>query len=107
MLSYIQENYSRPIRLADLAADVHLRPSYACSLFSTTLGMPFHRYLEQFRLVEAKALLRDPVTRVSEVAYAVGYTNPNHFRNVFTARVGLSPSAWRESRASGGSSSAP
>ncbi len=95
MLSYIHENYTRPIRLADLAANVHLRPSYACSLFSTTLGVTFHHYLEQFRLARAKQLLRDPLPRITEVAYSVGYTSPNHFRNVFTARVGLSPSAWR------------
>jgi AraC-like DNA-binding protein len=34
------------------------------------------------------------------VAYAVGYSNPNHFRNVFTSRVGLCPSAWRRTQAS-------
>ncbi len=95
MLDYIHENYSHQIRLTDVATSVRLRPSYASSLFSATLGVTFHRYLEQFRLAKAKNLLRDPVTRVSEVAYAVGYTNPNHFRNVFTARVGLSPSGWR------------
>ncbi|HVM46995.1 MAG TPA: AraC family transcriptional regulator [Candidatus Acidoferrum sp.] len=96
MLDYIHANYARSIQLGDLANSVHLRTSYACYLFSSTVGVTFHHYLEQLRLTKAKNLLRDPVNRVSEVAYAVGYTNPNHFRNVFTARVGIPPSAWRE-----------
>ena len=96
MRDYIHENYARPIQLADLAASVRLQPTYVSSLFSTTLGVTFHHYLEQVRLAKAKDLLRDPVARVSEVAYAVGYANPNHFRNVFTAHAGLSPSVWRD-----------
>ena len=95
MLDYIHEHYSEPIQLNDLAAATHLNASYACSLFSMTTGVTFHHYLENLRLTKAKDLLRDPVRRISEVAYAVGYANPNHFRNVFTDRVGLSPSAWR------------
>ena len=102
MLDYIHENYPHPIQLADLAATVHMSPTYVSSLFSTTLGVTFHHYLEQFRLARAKDLLRDPVMRVCEVAEAVGYSNPNHFRNVFTARVGLPPSAWREAATSAG-----
>lgn len=77
---------------------MNLNGSYVSSLFSTTLGVTFHHYLEEFRLARAKDLLRDPVKRVSEVAYAVGYSNPNHFRNVFTTRVGLPPSAWRRNQ---------
>jgi AraC-like DNA-binding protein len=95
MLDYIHANYAHPIQLADLAACVRLRPTYVSSLFSATAGVTFHHYLEEFRLAKAKELLRDPTNRVSEVAYAVGYSNSNHFRNVFTARAGFSPSAWR------------
>jgi YesN/AraC family two-component response regulator len=99
MLNYIHEHYSHPVELHDLAAAMNLNASYVSSLFSTTLGVTFHRYLEEFRLAQAQDLLRDPAKRVSEVAYAVGYSNPGHFRNVFTTRVGIPPSAWRETQA--------
>jgi AraC-like DNA-binding protein len=99
MLDYIHEHYSHPIDLHDLAAAMNLNASYVSSLFSTTLGVTFHRYLEEFRLAQAEDLLRDPAKRVSEVAYAVGYSNPGHFRNVFTTRVGIPPSAWRQTQA--------
>lgn len=96
ILEYIHQQFPRPIQLADVASSVRMSPSYVSGLFSRATGVGFHRYLEQLRLRTAKDLLRDPVIRVSEVAEAIGYSNPNHFRNVFTARVGLSPSAWRD-----------
>ena len=99
MLDYIHEHYSHPVELHDLAAAMNLNSSYVSSLFSTTLGVTFHRYLEEFRLAQAEDMLRDPAKRVSEVAYAVGYSNPSHFRNVFTTRVGIPPSTWRQTQA--------
>lgn len=99
MLDYIHQHYCRPIQLHHLAVAMNLNPSYVSSLFSTTLGVTFHHYLEQLRITRAKDFLRDPVKRVSDVAYAVGYPNANHFRNVFATRVGVPPSAWRETQA--------
>ena len=96
MLDYIHEHYSRPMQLGDMAAAMNMNPAYLSELFSTTMGVTFHHYLEQHRLASAKDLLRDPLKRVGDVAYAVGYSVPNHFRDVFKAHVGLSPSAWRQ-----------
>ena len=95
MLDYIQEHYAGPIQLNDLAAAAKMNASYLCSLFSRATGMTFHHYLEDLRLARAKELLRDPTLRVGEVAGAVGYSNPNHFRNVFKTRFGVPPSTWR------------
>jgi AraC-like DNA-binding protein len=96
MLDYMHQHYHRPISLGELASDMNMNASYLSALFSQTTGVTFHHYLEQLRLARAKDLLQNPVTRVCEVACAVGYTNPNHFRDVFKARVGIPPSAWRE-----------
>jgi AraC family transcriptional regulator len=60
------------------------------------MGVTFHRYLEQLRLANAEALLRDSRVHVCDVACAVGYASPNHFRNVFKAFKGVSPSTWRQ-----------
>jgi AraC-like DNA-binding protein len=102
LMDYIHRHYAHPFQLTEMAQALNLSSAYASDLFSTALGMTCHRYLEQVRLGKAKELLRDPCKRVREVAAAVGYTNPNHFRNVFSARVGRSPSAWRASLAAGG-----
>jgi AraC-like DNA-binding protein len=97
MLDYIHEHYYHPLQLSDLATAMHHNASYVSDLFSTTLGMTFHSYLEELRMAKAKDLLRNPLKQVREVAEAVGYVNPNHFRHVFSTHVGMPPSAWRQS----------
>jgi two-component system response regulator YesN len=44
----------------------------------------------------ARELLADPRLRVSEVAYAVGFTDANHFAKSFRRHYGLSPTLCRE-----------
>ena len=75
--------------------------AHLSAMFSATIGLPFRTYLKELRLAQARALLRDPFKRISEVAYATGYQHPNRFRLDFKASTGLSPSAWREALAAG------
>jgi len=96
MVNYIHAHYQQSIHLDEVAAALELNSSYLCSLFSGTMGVTFHQYLDELRLVRAKELLRNPTTRVYEVAAEVGYASGGCFSRAFKAHVGLSPSAWRE-----------
>jgi transcriptional regulator GlxA family with amidase domain len=96
MLDYMHQHYQRPMALRDVATILRMNASYLSSLFSRTMGVTFHHYLDELRLARAEELLRDPRARVCEVACAVGYASPNHFRIVFKTHEGVSPSAWRE-----------
>jgi two-component system response regulator YesN len=93
--TYVLEHYHRPLQLADVAAALHLNPSYVSDLFSHAAGTTFHHYLAEIRLAKAKELLRNPTWRVCEVACAVGYASAESFGHAFRAETGLAPSAWR------------
>ncbi len=95
MLDFIRQNLSRPITLQDCADELRLNPVYLCTLFARVVGVPFKAYLIRLRIEKAKELLSDPVWRVSDVAFAVGYTDEDYFRRAFKAATGLSPAAWR------------
>ena len=41
----------------------------------------------------------DPGQSVCDVAYAVGYTDANYFRQAFKAHTGCAPSIWRQHHA--------
>ena len=97
MLDYVHQHYRRPMSLGDLASLLAMNANYLSGLFHQTMGVTFHHYLEDLRLGRAEELLRDPRARVCEVACAVGYASPNHFRHAFKARSGCPPSAWRQS----------
>jgi AraC-like DNA-binding protein len=98
MIEYIQEQYHHPTSLGEVARHLGMAPNYLCTLFSRTMGMTFHRYLEELRLAKAEELLSNPAVHVCDVAAAVGYASPNHFRNVFKAHEGHAPGAWRDDR---------
>ena len=95
MLDYIHQHFGQPIGLDAFAKQVGMNTAYLSSLFSKTVGLPFRSYLKELRLEKAQALLNDPLRRISETAYALGYTDPNRFRLDFKEYTGLSPSAWR------------
>lgn len=99
MLDYIHRHYREPIGLEAFAKQANMNTAYLSSLFSKTVGLPFRSYLKELRLEKAQALLNDPLRRISETSYAVGYTDPNRFRLDFKEHTGLPPSAWREALA--------
>lgn len=94
MCEFVQQHYHRPISLKELAAHLDMHPNYLSDLFRKSMGVAFHTYLERKRLQHAKQLLRDPGVAIGRVARSVGYGTPNHFRKVFRAREGVSPSEW-------------
>jgi AraC-like DNA-binding protein len=106
MLHYLRQHYQRPLALHEVATHLGMNANYLSNLFHVTTGTTFHQYLEHLRLVRAAELLRDPCAHVCEVARAVGYVSPNHFRSVFKAHEGLPPTRWRETApATGGETS--
>ncbi len=60
--------------------------------FKLLTGKPIFSYLSELRMEEAKKLLVKEKMNVSEVAYAVGYKNPQHFTNAFKKRFNYLPS---------------
>jgi AraC-like DNA-binding protein len=58
-------------------------------------GLSTSHYIRFLRLQMAKELLRDPSLNVSEVAFAVGFSNAAYFSRVFKAQYGVPPSEAR------------
>jgi AraC-like DNA-binding protein len=49
----------------------------------------------QQRIALAKALLREDVLALSQVALECGFSDQSHFTRSFSAMVGVSPGVWR------------
>jgi AraC-like DNA-binding protein len=98
LLNHIDRNYGQPVQLKECAEKIGMNPACLSGLFSQTVGLPFKKYLTKLRLEKAQELLSDPRQTIAEVAYAVGYTDPNRFRLAFKDWAGLPPSAWRGSK---------
>lgn len=58
-------------------------------------GLSASIFIRQIRLFAARELLKDEQLNVTEIAYRVGFTDPNYFTRCFTQEFGMPPSEWR------------
>jgi AraC family transcriptional regulator len=95
--SYIEDHLPEQISLTTLAQLVRLSPCYFCRAFKLSFGMPPHRYHTSRRIEQAKAMLARPVSSVTQVGSAVGFSETSSFTAVFRKTTGLTPTAYRRS----------
>lgn len=64
----------------------------------TLTGLSANEFIRNIRMKRACELLLEYDKNISEVAYAVGYNNPQHFSSSFKKEIGLTPREWINSR---------
>ena len=57
-------------------------------------GLPVSEFIRNIRLEQAVRLLKEQKINVTQVAYAVGFSNVAHFSTVFRRQFGVSPSEY-------------
>lgn len=97
IIKYINDNYYKPITLADTAEDFYMSPSYLSKLFKNTTNFTFTQYLNSVRVKNAKKLLQNTNYRIIDIAQNTGFTNNTHFTRVFKEIIGVSPTNYRKS----------
>lgn len=66
-------------------------------------GVSLHDTLARVRFERARALLRDPMQSVSDVADVLGYADASAFGKAFRRAFGISPGDWRRMEGAAGS----
>ena len=93
---YIQQHYSENITLNDIAKVVFLSPAYLSSLITSETGKSFVDMLNELRVSQAIELLKNPKSKISEIAYSVGFNEPQYFTLTFKKYTGHTPRNYRE-----------
>lgn len=95
MKTYIEQNLTAPLNIADIAAQVHLSNSRAIHLFKETFHMtPYHYYLSR-KLAIAQDLLRSTEMSIQEISDLLSFPDYRHFTNLFKRWTGVTPSWFR------------
>lgn len=99
---FIQQNYTRDIRVSDAAQYAGISAGYMSRIFSASVGRTVAEYIEHVRLNHAVVLLEKSGLRISDICIQVGFGNRQRFNAAFRREYGLSPVEYRvKSRANG------
>ncbi len=93
-LRFLQQNHARAIYANDLASDIGISETGLKRLFRDTLGMPWGRYLQSYRVHRAAAMLSSSDAKITNVALAVGFESLSHFNATFRALMDVSPKTY-------------
>lgn len=93
--------------LPALAARLGVSTHHLSQVLNDRLNQNFFEFLAEHRIAEAQRLLADPALvhlKLEEIGERVGYASKSAFNGAFKKRTGLTPSEFRRSRVSAGTS---
>lgn len=99
VLSYIEENLSAALTLADLATQASLSEYHFARMFRQSMQMAPHQYVMQRRMDKARRLVTSTQLPLTEIALACGFSSASHFSNRFRSVMGMTPSQLRAASA--------
>lgn len=95
MARFLCRNFHQSVGVAEVAAEAHLHPNYAMTLFRRHTGMTISQYLTLQRVAHAQRLLATSDTGVQEVALESGFGSVSRFYEAFRQQTGNSPHRFR------------
>lgn len=93
---YVEQHITEEFTREDIAAHIHLNPTYLSRMFKKETGVSLSDYVIQQRMQKAKKLLEETNLKVVHVAEAVGYYHLPHFTTMFKKVVGITPQHYRK-----------
>lgn len=95
IIAFLNENYMKPVSLAQISANTYLSPVYVSKIFKEATGESPISYLIHLRLKKACELLENSNAPIKEIARQVGYTDAYYFSKHFKKYYGISPMNYR------------
>jgi AraC-like DNA-binding protein len=90
-IDWLRGNYSRPLRIEDLAERVGMSVSSLHHHFKAVTAMTPMQFQKQLRLHEARRLMLVERMDVGSAGYHVGYQSPSQFSREYSRLYGQSP----------------
>ena len=95
-LGYINDNYSSPIKITDLAKMEGMSMTRFNLHFKEQMKMPPTKYIIMLRINTAKELLISSDLPPNQIGAMCGYEDYNFFAKVFKSVTGVSPRKYRQ-----------
>lgn len=96
VFEYMHENFSKEIKLEDVAELVGMTEVGFSRFMKARTGKTFIDTLVEIRLGQTSRMLIDTTHSVAEIAFKCGFNNISYFNRVFKSKNGCTPKEFRE-----------
>lgn len=94
VIEYINANLAKKISIETITTQFNFSNSHLRKLFKKETGYSIQKYITKQKIDEAKLML-EMNKNVSEIAFALSFSNTAHFSRVFKSEVGISPKQYQ------------
>jgi AraC family transcriptional regulator len=95
VLDRMEADFATDLDLKTIAAESGYSRSHFLRTFRASMGYSPHQWLTRVRVEEAKALLQNASSSLTDVALQCGFSSHAHFSSMFRQIVGVVPSEYR------------
>ena len=92
---FIHNNFSEPISVNDVSAQVNFSTSYFAAVFRVLTGFTVKRYVNNYRLHCAATRLVSTDDRIADIAFETGFSSQQTFTKSFSKTYGMAPAQFR------------
>lgn len=96
VIDYIEDHLTEKLDLDTVAKAVHYSKYHLHRMFTNTVGLTIHDYLQRRRLTEAAKLLVFSDQPILDIALLAGYESQQAFTDAFVSMYKISPRRFRE-----------
>ncbi|GLX68629.1 helix-turn-helix domain-containing protein [Paenibacillus glycanilyticus] len=97
IISFMREHLSEQLTLDKLCEELHLGKSRLKEIFHAQAGVGPMDYFKQLKIEEAKTLIREQQSNMTEIAAQLGYSSIHYFSRDFKKATGMPPSDYARS----------
>lgn len=98
VIDYIETHLDGKIDLEQVSQAVHYSKYHLHRMFTSTVGMTIHDYVQRRQLTEAAKLLVFSDRPIIEVTFICGYESQQAFSTAFKSMYKIPPAEYRENR---------
>lgn len=94
--SLLSRNFLEQKEVSYYAGQLNITPKYLSEVLIAETGQAAKAHIEEYRLMEARALLRQTSMTVQEICHWLGYADSSYFTKAFKKQQGLTPIQYRQ-----------
>jgi two-component system, response regulator YesN len=92
---YVLMNLDKKITLGDVAAYLHMNPSYFSRLYKKDTNENFIVFVNRTKMEKAKEIIESSNKSIEEIAYMLGFDNKSYFLKIFKRQFGVVPNYYK------------